>query len=336
MKILVYETSQHKKSFFALTQALCELGHDARPFDWESYLYTSGGWSLLNRVKEKILRDLLAVKINHALVTDIKENKYDLMIVVRGDFITANTLSFAKTVIPVVVNWNSDDFCNSMNTSKCMLDCIPLYDCVFTPRNHLASEYISMGAKYVQPLNWYYRPGLLYPQHKINNVNFVYDISFVGSWSKYREDVISPVCDLGLRTCGWGWSKKSSNSFIKKVNSNPQISMDEMMCVFASSKININILTKENRDTTNLRNFEVPAAGGFQLSERSDEILQLFDEDSEIVCFGDAIELKSKAFFYLKNEDSRKRIALRGYERLIRCNHSIVDRARQILKVGTS
>ena len=331
LKILVYETSQHKKDYFALTKAFEDLGHEAKVFDWQSYLYTSNGASLLNRVKDRLLLELVSIKINKELVKDIKESKYDLLVVVRGDFISADTLEYAKTKIPTVVNWSSDDFANPLNTSKCILDCFPIYDCIFTPRQHLASEYLSKGAKSVQMLNWYYRSGLLYTPQQIINVNYHHNVSFIGAWSQYREVTITPLCGFGLRTWGWGWNKKASHTFTAKVDCKPQIGMVEMMHVFATSKVNINILTIENRDTTNLRNFEIPAAGGFQLSERSSEILQLFDEDKEIVCFGCEDELKEKVDYYLKNEVERQKIARQGYQRLISCNHSIVDRAKQIL-----
>ena len=58
-----------------------------------------------------------------------------------------------------------------------------------------------------------------------------------------------------------------------------------MLSIFASTKININLLTVENRDSTNLRNYEIPASHGFQLSERSDKIKMQFEEDEEIVLF---------------------------------------------------
>jgi len=106
--------------------------------------------------------------------------------------------------------------------------------------------------------------------------------------------------------------------------------MADMMGIFARTKINVNILTHENRDTTNFRNFEIPAAGAFQLSERSNEILGLFAEEKEIACFGSREELRSACERYINDDTSREGVAIAGYNRLVNGNHGIVDRARQI------
>ena len=331
MQILIYETSQHCKDKFALKEAFEALGHQTDVFDWQRYLYTYSRSNLIERVKERFLFKLTADRINTALLKEIKGKKYDLLIVVRGDHISPETLSFAKANIGLVVNWNSDDVFNKLNSTQYMLDCFGLYDCIFSPRGHLKAEYLSRGAKLFEPISWYYRPGLLYSPDQIAQRECEDVIAFVGAWSKRREQTLGPLNGLPVQIWGWGWNKRAHRSFTSGAECKPQINMEDMMEVFVSSKINVNILTLENRDTTNFRNFEIPAAGGFQLSERSDEILQLFDEDKEIVCFGSADELKSKCAYYLKNETERRRIASNGYDRLIGSNNSIIDRAKQIL-----
>ena len=332
MRILVYETPQHKKDFFALTQAFNELGHEAQAFDWQSHLFSNSGVSLINRVRDRLFREWVGVKVNRELLKRIKDNKYDLMVVVRGDHISSETLHFAKSRIPTVVTWSSDDFANPLNTSKCILDCLPIYDCVFTPRRHLFDEYLSKGAKSVQMIDWYYRPGLLYTPDQIVNDSYESNISFIGAWSKRREQMLAPTKGMDLNIWGWGWGKKTEKSFQNNVKNHPQIGMEMMMEKFSRSRINVNILTIENRDTTNFRNFEIPAAGGFQISEKTEEIQNIFEEDKEIVFFSSADELKSKCDFYLKNDAIRKQITRNGYNRLINGNHSIRNRAEQILK----
>jgi spore maturation protein CgeB len=106
---------------------------------------------------------------------------------------------------------------------------------------------------------------------------------------------------------------------------------EKMVEVMESSRINLNILTRENRDTTNIRNYEIPACGAFQLSERSDAILEIFEEEKEIACFRDVKELTAKCSYYLEHESERERIAAGGYRKLMTGGHEIKDRAEQIL-----
>ena len=107
---------------------------------------------------------------------------------------------------------------------------------------------------------------------------------------------------------------------------------DQMHENFSTHKFNINILTKENRDTSNLRNFEIPSSFGFQLSERSSKIQELFDEDKEIVLFETIEELNDKINFYSRNESARKAIIFSAYKRLVKSDYSLQGRLKTILK----
>lgn len=101
---------------------------------------------------------------------------------------------------------------------------------------------------------------------------------------------------------------------------------------FKNYFINLNILTKENNDTSNLRNFEIPAYMGFQISERTEKIQSLFEEDKEIVLFDSIDELNDKIEFYSRKESSRNRIIRNSHERLIKSDYSLSSRVKKILK----
>lgn len=104
------------------------------------------------------------------------------------------------------------------------------------------------------------------------------------------------------------------------------------MCkVICSSKININILTAENRDTTNVRNFEIPACGGFQLCEWSPEIMQLFEEGQEIAFYSTPEDLVGQCKYYLNNELELEQIRQQGYQRLINGHHTMKNRVATIV-----
>lgn len=331
MNILIYGEAYRYGVAFPLKEAFEELGHKAAIFDWPQYLYTTNQYTLKNRILNRMLFHNIAQKINRDFINTFTNNHYDLLIVIRGNHIFQTTISAAKNFIKFVVNWNSDDFFNPLNSSQYILQSFNKYDCIFTSRGHLKEEYIKRGAKRFEVLNWYYRPDMLLSNDKITNKKYTRDIVFIGSWSKRRENLLKSLENSDLKIWGASWWR-SRRSFRKKIECNPPIYLESMMNVIASSKININILTKENRDTTNIRNFEIPACGAFQLCEKSDAILAIFEEDKEIVCFETAEELLSKCEYYLRHEAERDKIRLTGYNRLINGSHSIVDRAKQILR----
>jgi spore maturation protein CgeB len=335
MHILVYEVDfLSSGTEYPIQIALNKLGHTSVMFNWRKFLFAYSKASLTNRILDKIGFDYVCYKINHSLRDVIKNQKFDLLIVVRGEHLYPETISFLKRHIPMVVNWNSDDLFNKLNGSRFIKDSFRLYDIHFSPRRDLKMEYLDKGAKRFEFINWYYRDEAVIPKSLILGNNYKYDLSFVGSWSKRRNQILYSLPDCDLNIFGWGWKKKQELKDKLNFKINNHVSIREMMKIYSQTKININILTKENRDSINLRNFEVPIAGGFQISERTEEILNMFEEDKEIVLFSSNEELSSKIHFYLKNENSRDKIRIAGYHKVLNSKNELADRLSQIINTS--
>ena len=84
-------------------------------------------------------------------------------------------------------------------------------------------------------------------------------------------------------------------------------------------------------DKTTSRTFNIPASGGFMLHERSEEVLSLYREGSEIECFGSIKELADKIDFYLAHPAKREAIARAGYARCVPA-YSYDERVKIILE----
>ena len=330
LKILIYGEAVKHGVAAPLKTAFEQLGHAPAIFDWPLYLFGARGRSLKNRVLDRLLFRHTARKINKDFVSAIAEGGYDLVIVIRGNHVFPETIKKAKSLVPLVVNWNSDDFFNPLNSTEYIVRSFDKYDCIFTSRGHLREEYTARGAKRVEALNWYCRPDLMAAADVSGHTPYSRDITFIGSWSRRREEILSSLRDFDLTLYGGSWGK-AGRSFLKRVPCHGAVYSEGMMELMASSRINLNILTKENRDTTNIRNYEIPSSGAFQLSERSDAVLEIFEEGREIACFGDARELKEKCAYYLAHDSEREEIAANGYRKLTTGGNGITDRARQIL-----
>lgn len=334
MRVLVYDVDcEGSGVFYPLKKAFEDIGHNAEMFDWRKYLYAYNSVNILARLKDKVLFDFVAYKINKNLKIEISTGNFDILLVVRGEHLFSETIEFAKKKIRYVVNWNSDDLFNKLNGSKYIKKAFPKYDLHFSPRIHLEREYLDKGAKGFERLDWYYRMNLLFDSPDFLNKVYKNDISFIGSWSKRREVFLNSLKEQNVALYGWGWKKYLSSNELANWNINNNIRIDEMMKIMSVSKININILTVENRDINNFRNYEIPASGGFQMSERSEFIQDLFEEDKEIVCFSSPEELKSKCDFYLKHDSLREKIAIAGYNKLIKGGNSLQNRLKQMIDV---
>lgn len=319
--ILIYDALTPGKIPYPIEYELKNLGHIAQTFDYSKFFNKSSYFiqKLINRLSYKLIKQ----NINLELLNFVKKQKFDLLIICFGKHLDYETILVLKKFIPVIVNWNSDDIFNKSNTSKEIIKSISLFDIHFTPRIHLIEEYKSFGAKKFIELDWYYRSGYLKDSINNNQLNRVY---FAGSFSERRNKIISNIKHESIYVSGTGWNKKNDRNILGNAN------FDQMHENFSTHKFNINILTKENRDTSNLRNFEIPSSFGFQLSERSSKILELFDEDNEIVLFETTEELNDKIDFYYRNESAREAIIYNAHKRLIKSDYSLRARLKTILK----
>jgi spore maturation protein CgeB len=332
LKLLIYGEPFNWAMASNVVEACKDLGHGAFIFDYTQWLFKTKKPSLLNRILDRLLFQVVASRINKALLTKLERGGYDILLVLKGIHVFPSTILRAKRHVTHTVNWNPDDFFNPLNNSRYLLAGFPLYDCIFTPRNHLIEEYLRKGAKRVELLDWYYLPNVLKPSKlsQRDREDFGSDLVFVGTWSRRREALLAELRSHNLRVWGGYWHR-ASKEFRQTIDCRPPVFGADMCKVISASKININILTAENRDTTNVRNFEIPACGGFQLSERSTEVSRLFEEGREIVYFDTPQQLVAACQKYLNNESERIEISRRGYERLVRGHHTMKDRVRSII-----
>ena len=331
MKILVYDSDfATSGNIYPIKTALESLGHEADMFDWRKYQYVYLSGSLFIRIRDRILFYNVVKSINTDLRNKLVSKDYDVLLVLRGEHITANTIDFASKSVKHIVNWNTDDLFNSLNSSQNILDTFSKYHIHFTPRIHLKDEYINRGARQVKRVDWYFRPELSIDRIP-DKITYNADIRFIGSMSRRRINFLSALKNFNCEIYGWGWKRKYLLLDYPSWKIFNPIGQKDMSHLFLRTRININLMTIENRDLINPRAFDIPAAGGFQLCERTDEILQIFKEDKEIACFDSPEELESKCEFYLRNDSVRQKIVQAGYERVMSGKHKLTDSVEQLI-----
>ncbi len=199
------------------------------------------------------------------------------------------------------------------------------------------------GATHYIP--WGYNPRLLHPVETNKEVT---DVVFIGKNKKleglnfqYREDgrnrdrmlsIIAETCDKNswsFKVFGHGWDDHP----IFHQYWGGALSQEEMVEQYSASKIVFNPGWSnddgEERAQTKLRHFEVPGCGAFQLTNRNNELEELFTEDENITYFDSDSDLIDKISFYLTHDDERRKIANNAHLH-VRTQHTIDQR---ILKI---
>ena len=159
---------------------------------------------------------------------------------------------------------------------------------------------------------------------------------FVQNYARtiYRKRIIQAI--LPLNPCLYGdqdWSHIidiHGGTYKGRINNRIDLPV-----LYSNSAINLNITVPQIRDSFSHRAFEIPACGGFLLSDYRPEAESFFDLDSEIVCFKSQSELRDKANYYLRQPKERQRIAENGRKRVL-AEHTYTHRIKQMIKVLTS
>jgi spore maturation protein CgeB len=302
---------------------------------WENFPFKKP--NLLRRISHRLLWKFLSKKLNKLLLEKIRENKPDLIFIIKGWFYHPNTIKKIKTIAP-----NAQLFCfnpdNPFNTwhhgvsNEWIRKSIPYYDVYFIWGKFLIEELYKAGAKRVEHLPFAYDPEKNYHIEVKDPKEREYygsDIAFIGTWDEEREWWLNHLTNYNLKIWGNDWNranKKLQEKWMKK----PAYA-EEFAKICNSSKIVLNIIRKQNIPSHNMRTFEAPACKAFVLSTRTGEAKEFFEEDKECAYFSTPEELKEKIDFYLKNDELREKIREGGYQKVK--NHTYFERAKKVLEV---
>ncbi len=106
----------------------------------------------------------------------------------------------------------------------------------------------------------------------------------------------------------------------------------DLPVLYSSSRINLNITVPQLRNSYSHRAFEIPACGGFLLSDYRPEAEQFFEIDRELICFRTMGDLIQKATYFLKNDKERNEISQRARRRVLE-EHTYVHRLKKIISM---
>lgn len=148
-----------------------------------------------------------------------------------------------------------------------------------------------------------------------------------------RRDRIVLLSLMGVRFDTRLYSYQNSE-VIKNVKKYPPVNYrTEMPKIFACSKINLNPSLRIIQTGIPLRAFDIMGAGGFLLSNRQEELLELFEDGREMATYEGLEDAVDKAAFYLQHEELRKKIAENGRKKTLE-EYSLLNRMKKIFAIA--
>ena len=162
-----------------------------------------------------------------------------------------------------------------------------------------------------------------------------YDVGFLGHHRPDRALLLARVATRygrRLGVFGDGWRRRAATtSGLRAASLHGPAYGERFSAVVARTRANLVLLNSGNRDTHTCRTFEVPAAGGLFVGERTDEHARLLDDGSEALLFSGDDELFALLDGVTGDPARAARIAEAGWRRIRADRHRYRDRAAQIL-----
>ena len=160
--------------------------------------------------------------------------------------------------------------------------------------------------------------------HKLYDLPFEYDISFVGQCYGWRPKIINNLKKAGINivTFGPGWK-------------NGSLSDEEMIKLYSRSRINLGfagIGYSKKLMCLKGRDFEVPMSGGLYLTQDNPELSLVYDVGKEIVTYQDEGDCAEKIRFLLNHPDEAAKIREAGHIKALK-DHTWHKRFEQIFRI---
>jgi len=264
---------------------------------------------------------------NRCLLTMARQHRPDVLWIDKGHYVSRDTLqAIKKETGAFLVCYNTDDIYYSRNGWRLHLPSITEYDIYFTTNRFNVDELKALGGRQVMLTQLGYNRDLFKP-HVVTAAEaqrLGASVGFIGHWEPATEALFLQLVNLGLplRVRGSSWRQVKNKRMLKSAIEPDAVPKEEYPKAIISTKINLGINSAQSRNLSSGRTFEIPAAGGFMLAQRTIEHQSFYNEGREAEFFGSAEELADKARYYLKHDTEREKIAAAGHERCIASGYS--------------
>jgi hypothetical protein len=289
----------------------------------------------------RVLRARAEREFNAELLLQAQRLEPEFLLVFKGRFITPGTITALRSLGVRCYNFYPDVSFRAHGPH--LPKVLPEYDWIFTTKSFgLADMRDQLGITNASVIMFAFDPDLHHPMALSERDRKVLacDVSYIGTWSPKKEELLSELAQrrptIRMRIWGEQWWKATFGAqTLKNAIGGRGVMGAEFVKAVCASSINLSIMSEKrlgasSGDQVATRTFSVPACGAFVIHERTEEVLELFRENEEIVCYSDIDDLVANVDRYLADPISRREIAERGHA-VVRSRHSWDSRIREIL-----
>lgn len=273
------DTSIHK----SYVRGFTNLGFKVSTCDTTFLLYN-------NRLTKRLIKISLIYKfisfLNYLILRKKKYKKFYLILVIKGSFLNKKTINFLKKEsIKGISYFNPDDPFNKKTSNDLILNNLKYYNTIFHWNENQLQDiknftkgdviYLDFGID-----DFYFNDKLFYDE------NYKYDSVFIGNGDEDRIsffrklDYNLKLESINIVLFGDNWPRDFKNIKVKS-----KVNVKNMKIILSSSLSSINILRSQNKNSTNMRTFEIPSLGCVLIHEKSKQAENIFENGKEMMFF---------------------------------------------------
>jgi len=324
-------------------RAFASLGVTVEGFD-TTELDQSLAWPARQRVVRRFTRRSLALRrfssrrLNETLLGMLASSNADWALLLSGEWVMPETIERIQRLGKRVAIFHSDNpLPPHYNHRPETLDCARHADLYLIWGERLADALRRVGVTRARFLPFGWDPEV-FPYQGDRPQGTWPGVVFVGGWDREREAFLDEVArHVPLRIYGPPyWSTRTrSSSRARACWQGGALTMDKAAKALRDAAVSLNILRGQHMvagvpDGTIMRHFEVPGAGGFLLSTRSESATRLFREGESAAYFEGVDDCIEKCRHYLEAGAERRAVAERAHAD-VSAAHQYRHRAQEIL-----
>ncbi len=272
---------------------------------------------------------------NHQTIDYIKQHRPTHIIVFKGMQLYPATIAWCKKQGIFIANYNPDHpfiLTGEGSGNSYVTDSVGLYDLHFCYSQLLRQQ---IESKYQIPtvfLPFGYE--LSVETYALcEQVPEVEAVCFLANPDKERVIFIKELVNQGINLAIYGhqWQRYLSPS--AQLSLHPLQFQQDYWQTLRKYAVQINRLRKHNVNSHNMRTFEVPAVGGIQLADDTDEHRQFFEADKEIFLFKTPAECAEKIKFLLNLSPQQRQVIRQvARKRSVQADYTYQNRAKILLE----
>ena len=331
LRFLFYSLSDPHGLAYSYQNAAVALDHYCTYYDYELAYRRHvpfGKWGF--KLHQQLYFENLHYKASRDFVIYVKDQRPDAIFFFTNAPVTSGALIFIKSILPavkLVLVWPD----SLLNFTPLTIANLPLFDYVASYSSTALPLFQKMTTAKVEfvPLA---ADESIHQMAPANNYTRLF--GFVGGWRPEREAQIEVVAHhFGpdkLFIHGPYWREKCTSPHLKTSIRSSGIRGKELAAFFNSTLLNLNVIDDTNYPSANMRFFEIPVAGGLQLSTSCPEMENDFKDLESVIYFQNASELIDKSEKVISGTINGFDIKMNAHQKVI-VNHTYQVRVAQII-----